>query len=125
MLVLTSHSAVWFKIAHAGELGSTGVWASTPMMSPGYAYTYTIPKCLAAGAYIVRHEIIALQTAGTYPGVQFYPSCHQISITSTGTSTGGTLHAIPGIYAATDPGITYNMYEVQNYTIPGPPVFTC
>jgi hypothetical protein len=83
------------------------------MMSPGYAYTYTIPKCLAAGAYIVRHEIIALQTAGTYPGVQFYPSCHQISITSTGTSTGGTLHAIPGIYAATDPGITYNMYECR------------
>ncbi|TVY35011.1 Polysaccharide monooxygenase, partial [Lachnellula occidentalis] len=81
-------SAVWFKVAEAGRTGTSGVWGDSPLMIAGNAYTYTIPSCLAAGSYIVRHEIIALQTAGEYPGAQFYPSCHQIKITGSGTSTG-------------------------------------
>lgn len=95
-------------------------------VTAGNAYTYTIPSCLAAGSYIVRHEIIALHSAGEYPGVQFYPSCHQIQVTGSGTSTGPTSKvSIPGLYAPTDPGITYNMYIAQTYTIPGPTLFTC
>ena len=118
-------SAVWFKVAEGGRVGSTDVWADTPLMSPGNAYTYTIPSCLAAGSYIVRHEIIALHSAGEYPGVQFYPSCHQIQVTGSGTSTGPTSKvSIPGLYAPTDPGITYDMYIAQPYTIPGPTLFT-
>jgi len=119
-------SAVWFKIAEAGRVGTSGVWGDTPLMTPGNAYTYTIPSCLTAGAYIVRHEIIALQASGTYPGVQFYPSCHQIQVTGSGTSTGPSAKvSIPGVYKSTDPGITYDMYTAQTYTIPGPAVFTC
>lgn len=95
-------------------------------MTAGNSYSYTIPSCLAAGSYIVRHEIIALHAAWAYPGAQFYPSCHQIQITGSGTSTGPSNKvAIPGVYAPTDPGITYDMYTAQPYTIPGPAVFTC
>jgi len=95
-------------------------------MTAGYSYAYTIPSCLAAGSYIVRHEIIALQTATEYPGAQFYPSCHQIEITGSGTSGGPSSKvSFPGAYASTDPGVTYDMYTAQTYTIPGPEVFSC
>ncbi|KAH8676540.1 glycoside hydrolase family 61 protein [Tricladium varicosporioides] len=119
-------AAVWFKVAEAGRTGTTDVWADTPLTKAGAAYTYTIPKCLAAGSYIVRHEIIALHAAYSYPGAQFYPSCHQIQITGSGTSTGPTTKvAFPGAYKSTDAGITYDMYKAQTYTIPGPTLFTC
>jgi hypothetical protein len=42
-------------------------------MKAGGAVTYTIPKCIASGYYLVRHEIIALHSAYSYPGAQFYP----------------------------------------------------
>ncbi|KAF5869998.1 putative glycoside hydrolase family 61 protein [Botrytis fragariae] len=97
-----------------------------PLKTAGNSYSYTIPSCLSAGSYIVRHEILALHAAWTYPGVQFYPSCHQIQVTGSGTSTGPSSKvAIPGVYKATDPGIVYDMYAVQTYTIPGPAVFSC
>ena len=95
-------------------------------MTAGNDYTYTIPSCLQAGSYLVRHEIIALHAAAEYPGAQFYPSCHQIQVTGSGTSSGPTAKvAFPGAYSSTDPGITYDMYVAQPYTIPGPTLFTC
>jgi hypothetical protein len=95
-------------------------------MKSGYQYSYTIPSCIKAGYYIVRHEIIALHSAYSYPGAQFYPSCHQIQVTGSGTSTGPTTKvAFPGAYAGSDPGITYNAYLASTYTVPGPAVFTC
>jgi len=123
---LPGTAAVWFKIQATGRVGTSNVWGDTPLMTAGNSYSYTIPSCLAAGSYIVRHEIIALHSAGEYPGVQFYPSCHQIQVTGSGTSTGPSSKvSIPGVYAPTDPGITYDMYTAQTYTIPGPAVFTC
>jgi len=122
---LPGTDAVWFKIAEAGRVGTSDVWGDTPLMTAGNAYTYTIPSCIAAGSYIVRHEIIALHSAGQYPGVQFYPSCHQIQVTGGGSTAPSGLVSIPGVYKSTDPGITYDMYTAQTYTIPGPSVFTC
>jgi len=118
--------AVWFKIQHTGRDGTSNTWGDTPLMTAGNSYKYTIPSCLAAGAYIVRHEIIALHNAYSYPGAQSYPSCHQITVTGSGTSTGPSSKvSIPGVYKSTDPGITYDMYKATTYTIPGPAVFTC
>lgn len=89
-------------------------------------YKYTIPKCLKAGYYLVRHETIALHSAYEYPGAQWYPSCHQIQVTGSGTSTGPSSKvSFPGAYKATDPGIVYDSYKAQTYTIPGPALFTC
>ncbi|TGO82215.1 hypothetical protein BPOR_0887g00010 [Botrytis porri] len=123
---LPGTDAVWFKIQATGRIGNTTVWGDTPLKTAGNSYSYTIPSCLSAGSYIVRHEILALHAAWTYPGVQFYPSCHQIQLTGSGTSTGPSSKvAIPGVYKATDPGIVYDMYAVQTYKIPGPAAFTC
>lgn len=95
-------------------------------MVPGNAgYTYTIPSCLKKGYYLVRHEIVALHASYTYPGAQFYPGCHQLSITGGGSTTPTGLVSFPGAYKATDPGITYDAYKATTYTIPGPKTFTC
>ncbi|PBP18393.1 glycosyl hydrolase family 61 [Diplocarpon rosae] len=118
--------AVWFKIQEAGRVGTTNEWASTPLTKPGAAVTYTIPECLAPGAYLVRHEILALHTAFAYPGAQFYPSCHQIEVTGSGASTGpATKVAFPGAYKPEDPGITYDAIKATEYIIPGPELFVC
>lgn len=74
-------------------------------------YQYTIPSCLKSGYYLVRHEIIALHAAYSYPGAQFYPGCHQLQVTGSGTKTATSLVAIPGAYKSTDPGITYDAYK--------------
>jgi hypothetical protein len=71
--VLTVFRAVWFKVQEEGRSGTSNTWGSTPLMKAGGTVTYTIPKCIASGYYLVRHETIALHSAGTYPGAQVYP----------------------------------------------------
>ncbi|KAJ9138247.1 Family 61 glycosyl hydrolase [Coniochaeta hoffmannii] len=119
-------SAVWFKIKEGGRTGTTTTWADTPLMVSGNAgYQYTIPACLKKGYYLVRHEIIALHASYTYPGAQFYPGCHQLNVTGGGSTAPTGLVSLPGAYKGTDPGITYDAYKAQTYTIPGPKVFSC
>ncbi|KAH8652046.1 glycoside hydrolase family 61 protein [Xylariales sp. PMI_506] len=121
-------NAVWFKIAEAGRDGTSTTWGDSALMvAPNAGYQYTIPACLPKGYYLVRHEIIALHAAYSYPGAQFYPGCHQLNLTSSGSTSvpSSSLVAFPGAYAGTDPGITYNAYVAQTYTIPGPNIFSC
>lgn len=81
-------------------------------MTAGAAVTYTIPSCLAAGYYLVRHETIALHSAYQYPGAQVYPGCHQLQVTGGGsTRPSSGLVSFPGAYRGTDPGITYDAYK--------------
>jgi len=120
-------SAVWFKVAQAGK-NSDGTWASVQgLTATNSIYTFTVPKTLKAGQYIVRHEIIALHAAYTYPGAQFYPSCIQVQVTGSGTALPTSLVSFPGAYTATTPGIVYDVYQTPNataYPIPGPAVWT-
>ncbi|KAK6218749.1 Lethal(2) giant larvae sro7 [Pestalotiopsis sp. IQ-011] len=118
--------AVWFKIAESGLIDkATDEWAVDSLEVAGNAgYTYTIPECLASGYYLVRHEIIAVFVANTYPGVQIYPGCHQLEVTSSGSETPSDLVSFPGAYSSTDPGIVWDSSE-STYPIPGPTVYTC
>lgn len=87
-------------------------WEQTPLMKAGNAGSaYTIPECLAPGFYLVRHEIIALHAAFAYPGAQFYPGCHQLEVTGSGTTEPSDLVGFPGAYSPTDAGITYDAYK--------------
>jgi hypothetical protein len=65
--------AVWFKVQEDGRAGTSNTWGATALMANGGSVTYTVPKCLKDGYYLVRHEIIALHSAYSYPGAQFYP----------------------------------------------------
>lgn len=68
----------WFKIDASGLIDDTtvpGNWATDVMMANNLTSTVTIPSDIAAGNYVIRHEIIALHSAGQEDGAQSYPQC--------------------------------------------------
>ncbi|MBH0005038.1 glycoside hydrolase family 61 protein, partial [Pseudoalteromonas sp. SWYJZ12] len=94
----------WFKIFESG-LSAAHQWGSDVLFINKGNATFTIPPCIKAGQYLLRAEAIALQSATSYPGAQFYMSCAQLSITGSGTATPATV-SFPGAYKSTDPGIS-------------------
>ncbi|TEY38166.1 hypothetical protein BOTCAL_0492g00030 [Botryotinia calthae] len=114
----------WVKIDQSGINFSTQVWATGALIANNNTWTSTVPKTLAAGHYIFRHEIIALHGATTANGAQNYPFCINIDVTGTGTASPAGV-AATSFYKATDPGILFNPYvTLTNYTIPGPALWT-
>ncbi|KAJ8495135.1 hypothetical protein ONZ45_g12981 [Pleurotus djamor] len=118
-------SAVWFKVDESGKTAD-GKWAATDILTANNSiYTFTIPRNLQPGQYIIRHEIIALHAAYSYPGAQAYPSCIQVQVTGSGTAFPTSFVSFPGAYTATTPGIVYDAYtNTGAYPIPGPAVWT-
>ena len=86
----------------------------------------SLPKTLAAGNYLVRHEIIALHLANSFGGAEFYPACAQIRVggSGTGAPTPDELVSIPGAYSDNDPGIfDPNIFNASApYVFPGPAI---
>ncbi|KAF9037623.1 cellulose-growth-specific protein [Panaeolus papilionaceus] len=126
---VNSNSLKWFKISQSGLLSGNlpnGHWGTADVMST-LSYTATIPSSLAAGEYLIRHELLALHQANT---PQFYPECGQLIVTGGGGKkpSGSYLVSFPGAYSASDPSININIYsqEAQNiytYKVPGPAVW--
>ncbi|GME25965.1 Glycoside hydrolase family 61 [Neofusicoccum parvum] len=117
----------WFKIYADGLDGASGTWAVDKLIDNKGKVDFTIPKCIPAGNYLLRVEIIALHGASTYPGAQLYMECAQINVSGgTGTSVPSGV-SFPGAYKTDDPGIVFNLYypTPTAYTIPGPTVLTC
>jgi len=116
--------AVWFKVYQITAVtdGGTSIsWPSTTMNT----VTFTIPKTIPTGQYLVRMEAIALHSASTFGGAQFYISCGQLNITGGGSGKPGPLVSIPGAYTGNEPGILINIYYPipTSYTQPGPAVW--
>lgn len=117
----------WFKIYADGLEGSSGTWAVDKLITNKGKVDFSIPKCIPAGQYLLRVELIALHGAGSYPGAQLYMECAQINVTgSTGSSVPSGV-SFPGAYKTNDPGIVFNLYypTPTSYAIPGPTVLTC
>lgn len=95
-----------------GCIRRTGIVASHPRIldlrkaNTHSTWTVTIPKSIASGEYILRHEILGLQRAAKSGLAQFYPGCHQVTITGGGTASPKGV-ALPGAYALNDPGVSY------------------
>ena len=66
-------------------------------------WNFTMPTCVAAGQYLMRHELIALHSAYAEGQAQFYLSCANIEVTGSGTNAGNDAVLFPGAYSATDP----------------------
>ncbi|EIM91666.1 uncharacterized protein STEHIDRAFT_165886 [Stereum hirsutum FP-91666 SS1] len=115
---------VWFKIDEAG-LNSDGTWASDDLIANNNSWTVTIPSDIASGGYLLRHELLALHSASSALGAQFYPSCAQLTVSGSGSATPSGV-ALPGAYATDDPGILINIYypTPTTYAIPGPTVYS-
>lgn len=93
------------------------------------SFPVTIPRCIKSGNYLLRAEHLALHSASTVGGAQFYVSCAQLSVTGGGSTEPSSqyLTSFPGAYKATDPGIQINInWPIPtSYKNPGPPVFSC
>lgn len=90
--------------------------------------SFPIPSCIESGDYLFRIEHVALHSASTAGGAQFYISCAQLSVTGgSGAKKPAELVAFPGAYKATDQGLMLNIYNNAGkpYKPAGPAVFTC
>ena len=102
-----------------------GTWADDELIANGFSWDVTIPANLAPGSYVLRHEIIALHSAGQQNCAQAYPQCINIEVTGGGSATPNGGEPATSFYTPTDPGILFNLYEdFSSYPIPGPPVWT-
>ncbi|KAJ5999300.1 endoglucanase-4 precursor [Penicillium sp. IBT 35674x] len=117
----------FFKIDAGGLINDTvipGTWATDELIADSYSRTLTIPTDIAAGEYVLRHEIIALHGAEDLNGAQNYPQCINLNVTGSGTATpSGTLGE--DLYKNTDPGIYVDIWAtLTTYDIPGPTLYT-
>lgn len=117
----------WFKIDEAGLNSPTpapGNWASDTMIANNNSWTVAIPSDIAAGNYVLRHETIALHSAGSEGGAQAYPQCVNLKVSGGGSATpAGVLGT--ALYTTTDPGIKINIYSgLTSYVIPGPDLYS-
>ncbi|KAI1094569.1 glycoside hydrolase family 61 protein [Rostrohypoxylon terebratum] len=118
--------AVWFKVYQDMPTTSGGqyTWPSNGKSQ----IAFTIPQCLADGEYLFRIEHVALHSASSAGGAQFYISCAQVRVSGgSGTAQPSQLVSFPGAYKATDPGLMINIYNNggKAYQPAGPSVFTC
>lgn len=116
-------SLEFFKIDGVGLVdGSSapGTWGSDQLVANNNSWLVQIPSNIAAGNYVLRHEIIALHSAGQDNGAQAYPQCVNLQVTGGGSDTPTGVKGTE-LYTASDPGILINIYQsLSNYEIPGP-----
>lgn len=120
-------SLKWVKIDEAGLVSGSnpGVWATDDLISDNITWVSTIPESLAPGNYVLRHEIIALHSAGNADGAQAYPQCINLEVTGSGSTTPSDGVAATTFYTPEDPGILFNIYEAfTEYIIPGPALWS-
>ncbi|KAI0376536.1 carbohydrate-binding module family 1 protein [Hypomontagnella monticulosa] len=116
-------SLEFFKIDEVGlidDSAQNGFWGSDVLIQNNNTWLVQIPANIKAGNYVLRHETIALHSAGQVNGAQAYPQCFNLEVTGDGTDVpAGTLGT--KLYNAEDPGIVVNIYTTGlSYTIPGP-----
>lgn len=122
----------WFKIWQDTYNTGSQKWGVDNLISNGGWAKFQLPSCVAPGQYLLRVEIIALHSAYSQGGAQFYTSCGQINVSGSGSLSPSTV-SFPGAYKASDSGITTNIYGTggvpnnnnQAYNAPGPAPITC
>ncbi|KAI1146791.1 carbohydrate-binding module family 1 protein [Nemania diffusa] len=124
-------SASWFKVFGdawarnpSGAIGSADFWGTKDLNACCGLMDVVVPADLAPGDYLLRAEALALHSAGGVGGAQFYVTCYQLTVTGSGTARPAGV-ALPGAYAASDPGILINIYQpLSTYVAPGPTVYS-
>jgi len=122
----------WFKVYEESFDAPKAVWAvDTMVANKGWSYA-TIPTCIAPGQYLLRVELLALHSAYNSKGAQFYQSCAQLNVASSGTVVPTQTVSIPGVYQQSDPSILIQIWVNgrddnghRAYKAPGPAPMTC
>ncbi|KAF7915196.1 uncharacterized protein EAE98_011281 [Botrytis deweyae] len=116
----------FFKIDGVGLIDDStvpGTWASDQLIANNNSWSVTIPESLAPGAYVLRHEIIALHSAEQADGAQNYPQCVNLWVSGTGSAVPASADTVLGtaLYTETDAGVNVNIYaSLASYDVPGP-----
>jgi len=126
---VAADSLSWFKIDQTTYDGTQ--WAAE-RITAGEDYTFTIPSDLALGAYLLRHEIIALHFAwdpSTGDGFENYPYCIQTILTGDGTAVPSETVTFPEVYDPAhyewyDYSVPWDKRDPNDYVPPGPAVYT-
>ncbi|EPS45954.1 hypothetical protein H072_62 [Dactylellina haptotyla CBS 200.50] len=125
--------AAWFKIEETAFIPlvadwnpSGWTWATQKMYDDGMKWTFTIPKCLKNGPYLIRHETMAVQDSNVLGGAQFYPNCAQVWVNGGTGKLKPKLISLPGDIKPTDPGVYFPKQTPPfNYTLPGSRAVKC
>ncbi|KAJ7586786.1 glycoside hydrolase [Mycena floridula] len=120
---------VWFKIYQISAVtdGGTSITFPTTGMTE---VTFPIPPQTPSGQYLIRTEHIAIHSASSFGGAQFYIACAQVQVCPSGTGTPGPLVAFPGAYTVSSANrfvdIRIDIYYPipTTYIQPGPAVWT-
>jgi hypothetical protein len=89
-------------------------------------FTVTVPKCLAAGEYLMRMQHIGIHVPGGAP--QFHVSCAQLKVLGGGRDLPSKeqMVRIPGVFRRDDPSFNVNIWmNFKQYQIPGGDVWKC
>ncbi|KAL5115585.1 hypothetical protein ACEQ8H_006561 [Pleosporales sp. CAS-2024a] len=123
---LPSTALRWTKISQSAILATSPLtWAPAALIQNNFTASTVLPKNLAPGNYVIRHEIIALHAAQNDNGAQLYPQCLNLKVSGAGTVAPTNGVAGTALYKRDDAGIKYNLYTGQtNYPFPGPAVWT-
>ncbi|TFK33469.1 glycosyl hydrolase family 61-domain-containing protein [Crucibulum laeve] len=119
----------WTKLYQDGFSDS---WAVDRLIAAHGQHSIIVPD-VPAGDYLMRAEIVALHEGDTLftqnaaRGAQFYPSCVQIKVVTSGSQTlpGGAVFL--GAYTDSTPGVLFNLYggpSPSTYIPPGPAVWS-
>ncbi|GJD00086.1 family 61 endoglucanase [Colletotrichum higginsianum] len=124
-----SKGNVWVKIDQSGYDASEAIpWASKRLPEQNSTYTIKLPATIApantslgcTNLFDDRHEILGLQRTNKDGNLaQFYPGCHQITVTGGGATKLPEGIALPGAYKADDTESIFLDYrKVTSYTPP-------
>lgn len=120
--------------------GPPGFWSTNTLIASNNSWLVGLPTTLSPGAYVLRHELIALHYANRTDGAQNYPQCINLWVTAAKGGKGSTVrsprkqgkvdnalnrrekgHLATEMYHADDPGIKIDIYKnLTTYQIPGP-----
>jgi len=130
----------WVKVAQDTYAGTTESWGTEILNDNCGKKDIKIPAGFKNGQYLIRIEALALHTAGSEGGAQFYISCGQLGVQGGGSKSLPAGVKIPGAYSSKDPGIKVNIYgepfnvhgggakkggdTSKMYIAPGPPVWS-
>lgn len=120
----TAGSLRWSKFSQR-SIVSGQTWVTDSLISNNFTTSTTIPRNLAPGTYVLRHEIIALHGAGSDNGAQNYPQCLNLRVGGSGTVRPTNGVAGTSLYTRSQPGIIFNLYtSYTSYPYPGPALWT-
>ncbi|GAB1527689.1 hypothetical protein RhiTH_010877 [Rhizoctonia solani] len=110
--------ANWFKVYEMGADFNPFKFQSMDKST----FTFTVPKTIPPGDYLIRIEQIGLHVAGA---PQYYISCAQATVTGGGNAQPSKV-SIPGYVTKDDPSLTVNIWNPvpTAYKVPGPAVFS-